>query len=215
MPTSWYPTKTRIGQSTETTAYLAGSAGKILLKIIVRRLSEYCERVGILLEEQRGFRVNSSTTDMMLVFRRLQELVWKKLIPLYVCFIDLPKAYDSVDRTLLWRVLPRFGLVCHKILSRLFVHPTMAYQHACGSTTGCAWDGSLWNRAFVKGVRSRPSCSLFFFLAVTNVADTRFKADKDIMDALVHPSIKRGRGGGGGDQRRGSPRDVYLGHALR
>ena len=31
---------------------LVAHAGKILLKIIARRLSEYCERVGILPEEQ-------------------------------------------------------------------------------------------------------------------------------------------------------------------
>ena len=29
---------------------------------------------------------------------------------LYVCFINLTKAYDSVDRTLLWTVLARFGI---------------------------------------------------------------------------------------------------------
>ena len=34
---------------------LVGHTGKTLLKIIVRRLSEYCERVGILPEEQTGF----------------------------------------------------------------------------------------------------------------------------------------------------------------
>ena len=73
------------------------NAGKILLKIIARRLSEYCERVGILPEEQSGFRPNCSTTDMMFVIRRLQELARKKRIPLHVCFIDLTKAYDSVD----------------------------------------------------------------------------------------------------------------------
>ena len=73
------------------------NAGKILLKIIARRLSEYSERVGILPEEQSGFRPNCSTTDMMFVIRRLQELARKKRIPLYVCFIDLTKAYDSVD----------------------------------------------------------------------------------------------------------------------
>ena len=46
----------------------------------------------------------------MFVIRRLQELARKKRIPLYVCFIDLTKAYDSVDRTLLWTVLARFDV---------------------------------------------------------------------------------------------------------
>ena len=89
---------------------LVAHADKILLKIIARRLSEYCERVGILPEEQSAFRPNRSTTDTMFVIRRLQELARKKRIPLYVCFIDLTKAYDSVDRTLFWTVLARFGV---------------------------------------------------------------------------------------------------------
>ena len=89
---------------------LIAHARKILLKIIARRLSEYCERVGILPEEQNGFRPNRSTTDIMFVIRPLQELAWKKLVPLYVCFIDLTKAYDSVDGTFLWTVLARFGV---------------------------------------------------------------------------------------------------------
>ena len=89
---------------------LVAHAGKILLTIIARRLSEYCERVGILPEEQSGFRPNRSATDMMFVIRRLQELTRKKRIPPYVCSIDLTKAYDSVDRALLWTVLARFGV---------------------------------------------------------------------------------------------------------
>ena len=48
---------------------------------------------------------------MMFVIRQLQELARKKQIPLYVYFIDLlTKAYDYVDRTLLWTVLARFGV---------------------------------------------------------------------------------------------------------
>ena len=91
---------------------LVAHAGTILLKIIARRLSEYCERAGILPEEQSGFRPNRSTTDMMFVIRRLQELARKKRIPLYVCFIDLSKAYDSVDRTPSGQYSP--VLACHR-----------------------------------------------------------------------------------------------------
>ena len=46
----------------------------------------------------------------MFVVRRLQELARKKGTPLYLCFIDLTKADDSVDRTPLWDVLARFGV---------------------------------------------------------------------------------------------------------
>ena len=136
---------------------LVAHAGKILLKIIARRLSEYCERVGILPEEQSGFRPNRSTTDMMFVIRRLQELAWKKQIPLYVCSINLTKAYDSIDRTLLWTVLARFGVPQNMISVIRQFHDGV--EHVCGSTIGCARGGSLWNKAFVKGACSRPSCS--------------------------------------------------------
>ena len=36
-----------------------------------------------------------------------------------------------------------------------------------------------------------------FFAAIINVASTRFKADKGVMDALVHLKKKKGAGGGG------------------
>ena len=76
---------------------LIAHGGRILLKIIARRLSEYCECVEILSEVQSGFRPNRSITDMMFVVRRLDALARKKRIPLYLCFIDLTKAYGSVD----------------------------------------------------------------------------------------------------------------------
>ena len=66
---------------------LVAHAGKVLLEIIARHLSEYCEHVGILPEEQSGFRPNRSTTDVMFVIRRLQELARNKRIPLCVCVL--------------------------------------------------------------------------------------------------------------------------------
>ena len=52
-----------------------------------------------------------------------------------------------------------------------------------------------------------------FYAVVINLASTRFKADKGIVDALVHPRKKRGTGGS--SCRRVSPRDAALGYALR
>ena len=174
---------------------LVAHAGKILLKIIARRLSENCERVGILPEEQRGFRPNRSTTDMMFVIRRLQELARKKRIPLYVCFIDLTKAYDSVDRTLIWTVLSPFGVPQNMISVIRQFHDSMR--------AGVRLDDRVCSRWFAveQGLRQgRVLAPLLFnivFAAVIKVASTRFKADEGIMDALVHLRKKRGAGGRG------------------
>ena len=190
---------------------LVAHAGKVLLKIIARRLSEYCERVGILPEEQSGLRPNRSTTDRMVVIRRLQELARKKRIPLYVCFIGLTKAYDSVDRTLLWTVLARFG-VPHIMIS-------IIRQFHDGMRACVRLDDRVCSRWFAMEQGLRQGCVLapllfnIFFVAVINLASTHFKADKGIMDALVY--LRRKRRAGGSNCRRVSPRDAALGYALR
>ena len=192
---------------------LVAHAGKILLKIIARCLSEYCERVGILPEEQSGFRPNRSTTDMMFVIRWLQKLARKKRFPLYVYFIDLTKAYDSVDRTLLWTVLARFGVPQNMISAIRQFHDGMQARVRLDEKACSGWFAV--EQGLRQGCVLAPLLFNTFFAAVINVASTRFKADKGIMDALVHPTKKRGAGGGGGSNcRRVSPGDATLRHAL-
>ena len=70
---------------------LVAPAGKILRKTIARPLSVYCERMGILPEEQSGFRLDRSTTDMMFVFRRLQDLARKRQFRCMYALSTLPK----------------------------------------------------------------------------------------------------------------------------
>ena len=53
---------------------LVAHAGKVLLKIVANQLGDFCEEAGVLPEEQCGFQPQRSTTDMMFVVRRLQEL---------------------------------------------------------------------------------------------------------------------------------------------
>ena len=79
---------------------LVSHAGKVLLKIVTNRLSDFREAQQILPEEQCGFRPARSTIDMLFVVRRLQELGRQRKIPLYMSFVDLHKAYYSVDREL-------------------------------------------------------------------------------------------------------------------
>ena len=83
--TLYYFTKRQV--RTECGSYrgisLVAHAGKILPKIITRRLTEYNERVGILPEKQSSFRPKHYVIGIVLVTRRLQELARKTPFPLY------------------------------------------------------------------------------------------------------------------------------------
>ena len=68
---------------------LVSHAGKVRFKVVARRLSAYCEAKGVLPEEQCGLRPDRSTTDMVFVVRRLQEIGRKAGVSLFICFIDL------------------------------------------------------------------------------------------------------------------------------
>ena len=47
---------------------------------------------------------------MMFLVCRLQDNGRKAGVSLFMCSIDLQKAYEIVDRTLLWQVLTRIGI---------------------------------------------------------------------------------------------------------
>ena len=102
--------KDRTGCGNYRSISLVAHAGKVLLKIVANRLGDFCEEAGTFPEEQCGFRPQRSTTNMMFVVRILWEMGRTSNTSLEICFIDLAKAYDSVDRVLLWKVLARFGV---------------------------------------------------------------------------------------------------------
>ena len=79
------------------------NSGKILLK----RLQNIAEV--ILPESQCGFRRSCSTINMIFTERQLQEKAVEQQQSLYMVFIDLSKAFDTVDRSTLWTLLRRYG----------------------------------------------------------------------------------------------------------
>ena len=87
---------------------LLSIAGKILARILLHRLvSAIVEEH--LPESQCGFRANRGTTDMVFVLRQLQEKCREQNKGLYVTFVDLTKAFDTVSRKGLWQILERLG----------------------------------------------------------------------------------------------------------
>ena len=88
--------------------------GKIFNRVILNRLKNAVDTK--LRDNQAGFRRNRSCTDQIATLRIIleQSLEWRS--SLYVNFIDYEKAFDSVDRTSLWKLLRHYG-VPDKIVS--------------------------------------------------------------------------------------------------
>ena len=168
-------------------------AGKVLFKVVARRLSAYCEAKGVLPEEQCGFRPDRSTTDMMFVVRRLQEVGRKAGVSLHMCFVDLQKAYDTVDRTLLWQVLTRIGVPPQIIAVIRQFHDGM---RACvRPDDGVCSDLFEVEQGLRQGCVLSPLLFNIFFAAVLNVVLQRFSEEPAILAELVHleePSTSMG-----------------------
>ena len=84
-------------------------AGKILARVLLNRLNEHLERSGLLPESQCGFRKNRGTIDMIFTARQLQEKCQKQNVDLYMTFVDLTKAFDTVSREGLWKIIAKVG----------------------------------------------------------------------------------------------------------
>ena len=138
---------------------------------------------------------------MMFFVRRLQELARKNDTPLFLCFIDLTKTYDSVDRTLLWDVLARFGVPRRMLAVIREFHDGM---QACVRLD----DGERSDK-FDVGQGLRQGCVLaplllnIFFTAVLRVAEKRFLADAAITDNMMQLQRKKEKGEKKGTSRTG------------
>jgi hypothetical protein len=102
------------GDASKFDNYRGITVGPILAKlfamILEKRLSEWVEEHGLRAEGQVGFRKYYHTTDQLFIFRTLIEQSKAKNKPLYCCFIDFKKAFDTMSREVLWQVMAGFGV---------------------------------------------------------------------------------------------------------
>ena len=86
---------------------------KILSNIVLSRLIPYAKE--IIGDHQCGFRRNRSTIDHIFCIRQILEKKWEYNEEVHQLFIDLKKAYDSVRREVLYKILNEFGILyCSK-----------------------------------------------------------------------------------------------------
>ena len=88
--------------------FLLEVGGKIMARVIVNRLIPIVERE--IDEWQFGFRSGRGTQHAICIIRKIQEEARYRNQDVYVIFIDLEKAFDSVPRNVLWTCLKKLGI---------------------------------------------------------------------------------------------------------
>ena len=83
---------------------LLSVTGKLVTRIMLHRAREI-----ELLEVQHGFRQARSTTGPVCYLKNLAQQARKRRTEVVAVFVDLTKAYDSVDRLSLWQALTEYG----------------------------------------------------------------------------------------------------------
>jgi len=81
---------------------------KILGRIVIDRIKNGIDSK--LRKEQAGYRTNKSTTDQIFVLRNIIEQSNEWQSSLYVHFIDFEKAFDSIHRESLWKIMKSYGI---------------------------------------------------------------------------------------------------------
>ncbi|VDL94379.1 unnamed protein product [Schistocephalus solidus] len=86
---------------------LLNLAGKMFARILLNRLNGHLEQ-GLFPESQCGFRRHRGTSDMSFAARQLKENCQEMRTHLYTIFVNLTKAFDTVNRDGLWKLMQKF-----------------------------------------------------------------------------------------------------------
>ena len=83
-------------------------AGKEIARILLDRLLSSAAKL-VLPDSQCGFRGDRGTVDMIFTAQLLMEKTREQHQDLFFAFVDLAKAFDTVNRELLWRIMEKKG----------------------------------------------------------------------------------------------------------
>ena len=142
-------------------------AGKILARLILNRLAKYISEIHLIPESQCGFVPGKSTTDSSFALQQLQEKCRLQNQDLYLLFMDLTKAFDTVNREALWLILEKAGCPGHFIRIIRSFHDNMKATVREGSDKSAPFSVTTGTK---QGCILAPTLFSIFFSMMLHVA---------------------------------------------
>ena len=172
-----------------------------MARVILNRITQYLLD-DVVSERQCGFRRNRGTIDMIFAVRQIQEKCREQNQNLYILFVDLTKAFDTVSRGGLWAILSkldcseRFVSIIRSfhegMMARMIEHGAASdpFPVSNGVKQGCVLAPTLFSLLFASmlfaalsktssGINVRYRCDGRFFDL------RRLKAKTKVLEALV------------------------------
>ena len=88
---------------------VANTISNIFCGIIKDKMTNIIEEEELIGEEQNGFRKDRRGTESLYILKELIEKAGKENKQLYCMFLDIEKAYDTVNRKIMWELIERLG----------------------------------------------------------------------------------------------------------
>ena len=115
---------------------LLSMASRILARIMASRLRIWAEKIGVMDENQDGFRVGRSPADVAHICMRLHEEAGLYVIESNIeeawtpvaTLLDIKKAYPRVNRPILWSMLRNYGMKEESISLLKGLHEETEYR---------------------------------------------------------------------------------------
>lgn len=89
---------------------LSSCLSKLFAKLVHLRLDNFVETNNILKENQIGFRKKYRTSDHILTLKNIVDRAFRSNKYIFVCFVDLKKAFDSINREALFYKISKMGI---------------------------------------------------------------------------------------------------------
>jgi hypothetical protein len=175
---------------------LMNMVAKLYSKVILNRLAPTFEQQ-FARDEQGGFRSKRSTEDQCFA---LQEIAWKlrrEKRPLYLLFVDFAKAFDTVNRNLLWQKLRGMGVdgnlirairslyEGHNAKIRLNGEESAPFQINLGVKQGCVLSPELFKIFINDLIESIHETDTGVKLDFTTIASLMFADDLVMMSETL------------------------------